>query len=197
MLYTYKELLAKYSNYKNPKCKIARQVSKGEITQIIRGLYETNPMVSIFWIANDVCRPSYLSFETALFFHGLIPESTPVMTSATHGKNKHKLFETRLGVFFYRDVPVRAYSRGLITIRFEDYSIKIASKEKTITDMLYIRNSVKTIDELKELLFSDLRIDEDKFESLNKAKLISLCKLYNKNNHRLLIQMLEEGDQNA
>lgn len=193
MILTTQDLLKKYSTYKNPKCKIARSVSSGEITQIVRGLYETNPNISAFWIANDIYKPSYLSFETALSFHGLIPEATPVMTSATHGKNKHKLYDTRFGVFFYRDVPARAYPRGLITIRFDEYKILVASKEKAITDILYVKPTVKTIDELKELLFLDLRIDEEKFDLLNKEKLITLCKLYNKNNHKLLIKMMEEG----
>ena len=59
-------------------------------------------------------------------------------------------------------------------------SYKIASKEKAICDLLYSKYPVRSISDLKTLLFEDLRIDEDEFQTLN-------FKLYIFKSHNRLI----------
>jgi predicted transcriptional regulator of viral defense system len=61
--------------------------NKGFIKKVIKGFYifsdlELNEKV-LFEIANRIYSPSYISFETALFWHGLIPESVYGITSAS------------------------------------------------------------------------------------------------------------------
>ena len=60
---------------------------KGYIKKIIRGYYifsdlEVNEKV-LFEIANKIHSPSYVSFEMALSYYHLIPESVYVITSAS------------------------------------------------------------------------------------------------------------------
>ena len=41
-------------DYRNPKCKIAGLVKDGKLTPIIRGLYETNPNVDGYLLADII-----------------------------------------------------------------------------------------------------------------------------------------------
>src|SRR5690554_965136 len=78
-----------------------RMVKDGEYIKIIRGLYETDPSTPGYLLAGSIYGPSYLSFEFALAYHGLIPEAVYTFTSATYDKKKKKKFETPFGTFTY------------------------------------------------------------------------------------------------
>ena len=61
------------------------------------------------------------------------------------------------------------------------YSYQIATPEKALCDMLYIQKPpVYSVKDLKYLLFSDLRIDEEEFSKLNREDLQFLCPKYHK-----------------
>ena len=49
----------------------------------------------------------------------------------------------------------------------------------------------QTIKDLERLLFEDLRIDEDKFNELNKQDILELAPLYRSTNLNLLIKLLK------
>ena len=74
-----------------------------------------------------------------------------------------------------------------------DYSYLIASPEKTLCDMLYIKPPAGSLGALKEMLFSDLRIDESAFANLNKEKLLSLTDRFHTQNIKLLARLVEKG----
>jgi len=105
MLKTHLVLVDELKDYANPAAKIARMVKAGEIVRIKQGLYEMDPQTDGILLAEAIYGPSYLSFEFALSYHGLIPEAVYQYTSATFEKKRTKLFETPFGVFSYRDVP--------------------------------------------------------------------------------------------
>ena len=75
MIKTTAIMLQELNNYKNPRDKLAHMVKKKECIPVIQGLYETNPTTPGYRLANTICSPSYLSFEFALSYHGLIPEA--------------------------------------------------------------------------------------------------------------------------
>ena len=62
----------------------------------------------------------------------------------------------------------------------------------TLCDKLYVSKQVRSIKDLKELLFNDLRIDIDNFKSLNKDDLLFLAPLYETSNLNLLVKLLKE-----
>ncbi|MEA3342315.1 MAG: hypothetical protein U9R15_20305, partial [Chloroflexota bacterium] len=83
---------------------IKRAMAGGEILNIRRGLYCLAPRyhrkpVSVYPLAQHVYGPSYISLETALSYHGWIPEAVYACTSASH--NNAKEFRTPLGIFSY------------------------------------------------------------------------------------------------
>ena len=192
MIITTNMLKEKYSDYANPLDKIKRDTDKGIIFRLTKGIYETNKNVSPFLLASSILSPSYLSFDWALSYYNLIPEKVFAITSATLNNHKNKTFENVFGRFEYSDIPVQAFSEGITYIESEGYMVKIAMKEKAICDSLCKWRVVKNINELKELLFIDKRIDEDEFSTCDFKLMERLASLYNKTNLKLLIKLIRK-----
>ena len=179
-------------NFSNKDTKLSRDVKNGKLIKIVNGLYETDSNTSPYLLAGSIYGPSYISFEYALSFYGLIPEKVNVVTSATFNKKKKKIFNTSFGTFTYRDVPQTAYPEEIILKEENGYSYQIASKEKAICDKLYTLKPIKNLDNLRKLLFDDLRIDKDIFESLDIEKIEKLSSLYHSTNVSLLAKYMRK-----
>lgn len=192
MIKTTAIMLQELNNYKNPRDKLAHMVKKKECIPVIQGLYETNPATPGYRLANTICSPSYLSFEFALSYHGLIPEAVYNFTSATFEKKKKKEFKTPFGMFTYRDVPSAAYPYGIECVSENGYTFQIASPEKALCDELYIQSPVTSQRELKELLFDGLRIDWDLFCKLNMDDILFLNSKYHCTNIQKLTKTMEK-----
>lgn len=192
MIKTTAIMLQELNNYKNPRDKLAHMVKKKECIPVIQGLYETNPTTPGYRLANTICSPSYLSFEFALSYHGLIPEAVYNFTSATFEKKKKKEFKTPFGTFTYRDVPSAAYPYGIECVSENGYTFQIASPEKALCDELYIQSPVTSQRELKEFLFDGLRIDWELFCKLNMDDILFLNSKYHCTNIQKLAKTMEK-----
>lgn len=186
-----KQNLANYSNQNN---KILRDIRDGKLFKIVNGLYETDINTPGYLLAGSIYGPSYISFEYALSYYGLIPERVTTITCATFNKKKKKMYNTQFGLFTYRDVPDLAYPEDIILYEKNNYSYQIASPEKSLCDKLYTLKSIKNYDSLKKILFSDLRIDEDEFKKLDSSKVNRLSNLYNSTNVKLLSKYMRRGN---
>src|SRR5687767_8987665 len=83
---------------------LSRWVTSGRLAQVRRGLYALAPPYRktephAFLVANRLVRGSYVSLQSALAHHGLIPEHVPVVTSVTTGRPQHR--ENAFGSFEY------------------------------------------------------------------------------------------------
>lgn len=192
MIKTTAIMLQELNNYKNPRDKLAHMVKKKECIPVIQGLYETNPTTPGYRLANTICSPSYLSFEFALSYHGLIPEAVYNFTSATFEKKKKKEFKTPFGTFTYRDVPSAVYPYGIECVSENGYTFQIASPEKALCDELYIQSPVTSQRELKEFLFDGLRIDWELFCKLNMDDILFLNSKYHCTNIQKLTKTMEK-----
>ena len=186
MIKTTQLLVQEMKHYANPIAKIRRMVKAGELIPLVRGIYETDRGVPGYLHAPVIYGPSYLSFEFALSYHGLIPESVRVYTSASFEKNKSKRYETAFGVYTYRDIPSRAYSVGILHRIEKGYAYFIASPEKAICDQLYTIAPLNAQRDIERYLFEDLRIEQEYFFGLNMTFLIEIAAYYRTRNHRLL-----------
>ena len=182
----------RYSDYANPLDKIKRDTDNGLLIRINRGIYETDSKVNPCLLASSILSPSYLSFDYALSYYGLIPERVFSVTSASLGQRKNKTFINKFGRYEYSDIPVDAFSEGLTYLEDGDYIVKIATKEKAICDSLCKWRTVRSIKELKELLFIDKRVDEDEFISSDFKLMVRLASLYRKTNLELLIKLINK-----
>jgi predicted transcriptional regulator of viral defense system len=193
MLVTIEELRIKFKDYSDIQGKIKRGVEKGIYIPVIRGLYETNRITPGYYLSSYIYGPSYLSFDYALSYYGLIPERVTLYTSATFNKRKSKIYSTPFGNYHYRDIPKSAFPYDVNVIEENNYVYHIATKEKAICDKLYLIKSVSSIKELKEVLFDNLRIDRDQFYMLDKDQMLFLSKKYHSKTLRTLEKLLEES----
>lgn len=192
MIVTTAMLVKQYKDYANPLDKIKRDAEKGVIFRLTRGLYETNKNAEPSFLAASILSPSYLSFDWALSYYCLIPERVVAITSASFKVRKNKTFINKFGRYTYTDIPPRAFPEGLTFIDFGDYTARIATKEKAICDSLCKWRVVRSVKELKELLFEDKRIDEDEFATCDFKLMVRLAALYNKTNLDLLIKLIRK-----
>ena len=182
------------NKYSNRDTKLSRDVKSGKLFKIINGLYETDMNTPSYLLAGSIYGPSYISFEYALSYYGLIPEGVSVVTCATFDKKKKKQFNTQFGIFIYRDVPVLAYPEEIILKEEDNYSYQIATPEKALCDKLYTLKTIKNYNELEKMLFNDLRIDIDIFKSLDIDKINYLSNLYHSVNVKLLAKYMRRNE---
>jgi predicted transcriptional regulator of viral defense system len=95
----------------------------------------------LYWAANRIYAPSYISLESALSFHGLIPEVAFTITSVSTSKTQ--TFDTTIGQFLYQTVKPSLFF-GYSIHRMNDKPIKIADIEKTLLDYCYFNKNLKT-----------------------------------------------------
>ena len=69
--------------------------------------------------------------------------------------------------------------------------LSCCNNRKGLCDKPYTISPVKTIKNLKELLFEDLRIDEDLYNSLNKEDILKLAPMYHSTNLYLLEKLIK------
>lgn len=194
MVLTFDSLALQFKDYTDVKGKIRREVQSGRLTQIARGLYETDARADGKYLAGAIYGPSYLSFDYVLSMCSLIPEAIfRTYTSATFRKGKVKQYDNAFGVFTYRDVPAAVYHFG-VEIREENgYSYQIATPEKALCDKLYTISPVGSVKAMRVLLFDDLRVDENDFWQLNLDDIKQLAPLYKSTNHKYLAKLIDGG----
>lgn len=104
-------------------------------TKLKNGLYTlTDSPRNHYLIANKLYQPSYISFETALSYHKLIPETIYSITSATPKATRE--FETDGIAYTYRKVK-RSLFTGYSPIKYQGNTVLMAEPEKALTDYLY------------------------------------------------------------
>ncbi|OGI29442.1 MAG: hypothetical protein A2288_01625 [Candidatus Moranbacteria bacterium RIFOXYA12_FULL_44_15] len=140
---------------------------RGRIRKIASNFYvfagiNINEDILMFW-ANKAYTPSYVSLESALSWHGLIPEGVFEITSVTSVKKRAiKIdFPEIKTALNYRKIK-RELFFGYVTVKIESgVNIIIAEAEKAILDFLYFRSDIKT---RKDLL--ELRLEEEKIKKI-------------------------------
>ena len=189
MIKTHSMIMEELSEYKNPKTKLGRLVKDGIYTPIIRGIYETNPKIPGYLLAGSIYGPSYLSFEFALSYYGIIPEAVHVYTSATFDKKKKRMYDTSFGSFIYRDVPAKVYPMGITLETEGDYTFQIATKEKALCDKLYSIKVASNQKELRVMIVDDLRIDIDEIRNFDENIMKDISEAYHSTNVSLLYKI--------
>jgi predicted transcriptional regulator of viral defense system len=155
---------------------------KGYIKKIIKGYYLFSDLdideATLLAIANKIYKPSYISFETAMSYYRLIPESIYMITSAA--TRLTYLFETPIARFSYRTIkPSLFFGYSLLT-----GGIKMALVEKAILDYFYINTAIRTVDD-----FASLRINRE--EMLGRLSLERITDYLQRFNHRRLSKTMK------
>jgi len=177
--------------------KIANLVNNGDLIRLKRGIYylgkkyQSSP-IDYISISNMLYTPSYVSFDYALSYYGMIPERVSEMTAAT--LNHPKLFETPMGRFSYKHIPKEAYALGVDWVFDEINGGKlIATPEKALCDKIRYDRGVgsMTQEQMRDYLLYDLRLE--RLELLDSALILCIAQAYRSKNLRTLSSVLQKG----
>ena len=168
-----------FSDYASPSNKIEELCRRGFLLRVKRGLYVVAPKISHrqpdrFLIANHIYGPSYISFETALEAHGMIPEAVYETKSAT---SRHaKEYNSELGRYSYFSVPEEYFGIGIDISGTEAGSYLIASPEKALCDLLMLSSNlrIQSARAMRDFLDGFLRVDMDIVAGFN-ADIVLAC----------------------
>lgn len=192
MIISSEQLLYENRAYSNPQSRVQTMVKKGELIPLKRGLFETDAAAPGFLIANALLGPSYLSFEYALSYYGMIPERVVVYTSATFGRNKKIEYSNQFGTFTYRDIPEAVFPYYYTRELSGNRPYLIAAREKALCDQLCVMSPIRGINDFRDWLFDGMRLDEDSYEELDSEKIKRIAPLYHRTNLDQLVRLFEK-----
>jgi hypothetical protein len=160
-------------DYQQPNDKIHNLLKRGVLQQVKKGLYIVGPAITElkpdpFLVANHILGPSYVSLESALSFHGLIPERVYTITSVT--TKASRVYATPNGTFTYTRLPLPYYSYGIRSMQIGPQQwIMIAQPEKALLDKIVTTAGVEFRSKSSVLSYmeNDLRIDIDQLPRLD------------------------------
>ena len=141
------------------RLQLSRWVKAGRLVQLRRGLYALAPAwrkvePHPFLAANRLQRGSYVSLQSALAFHDVIPEHVPVVTSATPGRPE--TVRNALGAFQFSHLTQRllfGYTR--IEVAPEQFAF-VASPEKALLDLVHLTPGADSREYIGELRLQNL-----------------------------------------
>jgi predicted transcriptional regulator of viral defense system len=111
----------------------------------------------LFFVANHLYRPSYVSLETALARYGFIPEQVFQVISCSTLKSKR--FDTPNGTFVYHRIKPSMYF-GYTLAAWNNKYYTIADPEKTIIDYLYLHHEIHDTTDIEMLRWNPVAINE-------------------------------------
>lgn len=148
---------------------------KGYIENVKRGFYRFTDLpkregVRLF-SANKIYNPSYISLESALSFHQIIPESVFTVTSVSTLNTTN--LKTSLGSFNYNHIKENLYF-GYVLVEINGLTVSMANLEKALLDYLYLHSELKS-----EMDFQALRWNKEELKKINSQKIEDYLTLFN------------------
>jgi predicted transcriptional regulator of viral defense system len=154
---------------------VKRAIASGEIIHIRRGLYCLAPKyqkksMNLYALAQHVYGPSYVSLESALSWHGWIPEAVHAITSVSFRKSKE--FQTPVGIFSYDHIPQEVFYAEVERLTDGSQNVFLmAGPLKALADYVYVR---KRDWAGIEPVVGSLRIEPEQFEQVTRETLEAL-----------------------
>lgn len=145
-------------------------------TKLRRGLYSlADKRPPVYFMANKLYRPSYISLETALSYYGIIPETVYSITSVTPKATQN--FDAFGMDFSYTRIKQSAF-QGYSAKKENDHTYFIAEPEKALADYLYLVSIGKKSWN-----------DRFYFKNISKEKIVKYANLFGR---KKLIKLIEK-----
>ena len=168
--------------------KIARLLETGELISLRRGLYASRRNLDPLCLAGSIYGPSYISYETALSWHGMIPEGVAEVVSATI--KRAASFENDFGRFRYQPIPKAVYPVGLLRITDSDLPFLIASPTKALIDRIAREAGFRSMADVARWL-EEMRVELP--SGLDRPQLIECADGYGRPSVRWLLRFAEKN----
>jgi predicted transcriptional regulator of viral defense system len=172
---------------------VSRYSKKGEIIRLKKGLYVSKKYIDNLkdessygeFLANVLCKPSYLSLEYVLSEHNLIAELPRSFTSVSLSKKTS--FSNAVGRFVYHKIKKDLFS-GFKVVKKNGFIILKASKAKALFDFLYFRKNIL----INKDLIGELRINKENLSSGDWKEFEKYVKIEGSNKIREIFNNLKE-----
>jgi predicted transcriptional regulator of viral defense system len=164
-------LLAGNESTAQVRLQLGRWVKSGRVLRLRRGIYALAPAwrriePHPFTVANALQRGSYVSLQSALEFHGIIPEHVPTVTSV--GPGRPEIIRNPLGTFRFSHLAKNLLF-GYIRIEVAPRQFAfVASPEKALLDLIYRTPGADSPEYIGELRLQNL-------EAMDIPKLIAMA----------------------
>jgi len=187
-------LLPLLSDYANPRDFLSRLVKKGDLIRLKNGFFVIAEKIKeraapYEQIANLLYGPSYVSFEWALSYYGMIPEGVYVVTSVSSAKSKH--FKTPIGAFDYVSLSHDRYVVGIDQKENSAGRFLIATPEKALADLVHLKSNKLEPEDLLIDLTEARRIEKNALKNLDRDHLIEIAENYRSQTVSNLIKTLD------
>lgn len=151
--------------------RVKRLLGQHKLIHLRRGLYGLGDELGYpfkphpFELAAYIYGPSYISLESALAYHQLIPEAVPTITSASSKRSKD--FHTPFGTFAYNHLPCEKLYTLVDRVKEGQYTFFMARPWKAIADYVFCYkkdwNGIEPLLKSLRLDYEDLPVlsDED------------------------------------
>jgi len=161
---------------------VNRALKSGELLQLQRGIYVLAPKYRHyrchpFAIAQAYVPGSYVSFETALSFHGWIPEKVVTVSSVAPGRKARKIEHKSLGSYRFHPLATNpGYFLELVCRHHIDQQTMLIAKPcRALMDLVCLR---KTVWQGMEWLTQGLRIEYELLCDIGKEEIRILQQVY-------------------
>jgi len=175
---------------------VNRALKNDELLRLQRGTYiladrfRQHP-IHPFALAQALAPGSYISFETALSYHGWIPEKVFTTTSVVPGRKSRKYRNKILGTFTFTPLATeKGYFLELVTRhQFEGQTVLIAAPCRALLDLLCLRKVTwQGIGWISE----GLRIDPASLNSISTNDLNTLQHVYKHQRVKSFLSLIEK-----
>lgn len=175
---------------------VNKALKRTELISIRRGLYllatpYRQKKISKFYLASRIAAHSYISLESALSYHGWIPEQVTTVTSIL-ARGRTRKFTTHFGEFVFYQLPVNEYEFLVGVSRVEEISGEpffIASPLRALADYVYIKE-IEWVG--LEYLFSGLRIESERLTELTSRDFNEIKRVYRSQRVLHFLNQLEQ-----
>ena len=168
--------------------KVARMLGTGELVSLRRGLYASRRNLDPRCLAGPIYGPSYVSFETALAWHGMIPEGVAEILSAT--PKRAVSFENDFGRFRYLTIPMDVYPVGIQRVTESDLPFLIASPTKALADRIAREPGFRSMADVARWM-EGMRVDIG--GGLDREELAACAEHYGRPSVRWLLRFAEKN----
>lgn len=174
---------------------VNRALKAGELLRVKRGIYvladtlRENP-VHPFALAQHLMPGSYVSGESALSFHGWIPEAVHSVLSVTARGKSVNYEHKRFGKFEFRRMTVKPgyFLQAVARHELQHQVALIAEPLRALLDLVYLR---KLEWQGLDFLLSGLRIEEQQLRAMTWLDVTRLLDIYKGKREQAFIKELQ------
>ena len=176
---------------------VNRALKAGELIKPRRGLYVLIPVyrklpLHPFVLAQRMLPGSYVSAESALGFHGWIPESVHTVLSMTHGGKSVTHEHAQLGKFEFRRMTTRTgyFLQSVARHGLSEQAALIAEPLRALLDLVYLR---KLAWQGLGFLSDGMRIDQAHLGGITRLDVSRLTDVYTGKREQAFLAELQKS----